>query len=267
MLVQVVLLVMLLVTMIVLYYYFNLSNKQSEELEQTEEIYEEISLKNKSHQERKSEARVLRQLKEEQKCKNSNSFPEIEFWEHQGKICNKASDCKLIFEDELKDMYEPNELPLIDNINPSWTIGMWIKSNIEYPSEWVNIFRRMEANPVSLKDRRPAVWFVPKKNSLQFTYAVTNDNKNSHRYIEVDNAYKKDEWVNVVWVQNNKKGYIYINGELKAVKEHDIKPELSNNTENLYISPRNNHAIKKFSFCATPLSHESVRKMYKFTNN
>jgi hypothetical protein len=253
-----------------LYFFFDKSMKQTGELEQTEEIFKEISLNNKTHEERKKEAKVLKQLKGESECVKSNSFPEIEFWDNQGMICNKTTDCKLIFEEELKDIYEPNELPVINNEIPNWTIGMWLKSEIDENKNWTNIFRRMEENPISLKDRRPGLWFVPNEKSLRFTYAVTVQTEkgpeNTHRYIDIRNAYKKDEWFHVAWVQKNEKGYIYINGVLRAVKEHDIKPEIINNNEKLYIAPRNNHKIKKFTFCATPLSQESVKKMYRLTN-
>lgn len=230
--------------------------KSKQELELNEMLFKEISIDKKSHEERKAEIDVLRKLQQQAICEKSDDFTGLGFWD--GSSCKKA-DCKLVFKEELKDIYEMDEIPQFDKENPTWTIGIWLKTDKLFTGGWRNIYKFHEDNPKSLKDRRPGVWFKPKENALYMTYAT----KSGQIASDIHNEVNAGEWGHLVWVQNGDKRQIYYDGKLVFMGKSEV-PEIV--PSRLFIGPRTSHLVKNMTICTTPLSMESVENLYRITS-
>lgn len=205
-----------------------------------------------------SEFQVIKTLQSEYSCKMSETFPELTFWENGS--CSK-SDCKLIFKEEsLKNLYPSAEIPGFDPKNPTWTIALWVKTEVPFNNKWRNIFKFHELNPNSLKDRRPGLWFRPDSPGFHAMYSTS---KSQLGFPKVGN-FKIKEWVHFAWVQNNKKGAVYINGELVEFKEFEEIPDISKES-NLHIGPRDTHSVKGMLICRTPLSKQGIEKVMRLS--
>lgn len=229
--------------------------KNKKQLGLNDMLFKEISIEDKTHEQRKGEIDVLRKLQQQDVCEKSEEFPELGFWDGEG--CKKA-DCKLLFKKELKDIYEINEIPKFDAKNPTWTIGIWVKTDKLFTGGWRSLYKFHEDNPKSGKDRRPGVWFKPKENAFHMTYAK----KSGQIVSDIHNELNAGEWGQLVWVQNGDKRQMYYNGELVFMGKSE-KPEIV--PSKLYIGPRTSHLVKNMTICTTPLSIETVRKLYKIT--
>ena len=256
-----ILLILIIILAGVLYVVVKQKKELVTKVESGEDLWKIISLDNKTNKERQKELDILKVLKNKEKCMNSDNYPAINFWEND--TCKSSEQCMAIFKDTLKDVYESNEIPKFDKEKPQWTIGIWVKSKKITTGAWRNVFRFMKDNAGSLEDRRPGFWLHPKENILHMPYAIKGTAESSGANIK--DVIKEDEWFHMVWVQDNAKTYIYINGVLRKVVTQTSPPEIVDD-QKLFIGPRNSHLVKNMTVCAIPMSSQGVMSLHRITS-